>query len=99
MILGSEVYSKEELVAESCAAFLCSESGIENALDNSAAYINGWARALRKDKRLMITAAGQGQRATDSALSSLFPNLFTRVIAQHSYDTLARLPWQQKPVH
>lgn len=67
---GSEVYSKEELVAEFCAALLCNQSGIENTIDNSAAYIQGWAKVLKKDKRLVVTAASQGQRAADFILGS-----------------------------
>ncbi len=62
---GSPVYSREELVAEFSAAFLCAESGIENTIDNSAAYIQGWARALTNDKRLVVMAASQGQKAAD----------------------------------
>ena len=62
---GSEVYSREELVAEFGAAFLCATAGIDNTLDNSASYINGWSKALRADKRLVITAASQGQNAAD----------------------------------
>ena len=62
---GSEVYSREELVAEFGAAFLCAQAGIDNTLNNSAAYIAGWSRALRSDKRLVVTAASQGQRAAD----------------------------------
>ena len=62
---GSEIYSREELVAEFGAAFLCAKAGIDNTLDNSAAYISGWSKALRADKRLVITAASQGQKAAD----------------------------------
>jgi len=62
---GSDVYSKEELVAEFGAAFLCAQAGIDNTLDNSAAYIWGWSKALRADKRLVITAASQGQKAAE----------------------------------
>ena len=62
---GSEIYSREELVAEFGAAFLCAQSGINNTLGNSASYINGWSKALRADKRLVIQAASQGQRAAD----------------------------------
>ena len=62
---GSEVYSREELVAEFGAAFLCAHAGIDGTVDNSAAYIAGWSRALRNDKRLVVTAASQGQRAAD----------------------------------
>ena len=46
---GSTNYSKEELVAEMTAAFLCGETGIENqTIDNSAAYINGWLKKTPK---------------------------------------------------
>lgn len=65
---GSHSYSKEELCAEMGAAFLCAESGIEDAtLDNSAAYIQSWIKALKsKDNRgLVVAAAGQAQKAYD----------------------------------
>ena len=62
---GSEVYSKEELVAEFGAAFLCANAGINNTLPNSASYIAGWSRELRNAKRLVVTAASAGQRAAD----------------------------------
>ena len=62
---GSDVYSREELVAEFGAAFLCAQAGIDNTLANSASYIAGWSKALQSDKRLVITAASQGQKAVD----------------------------------
>jgi antirestriction protein ArdC len=62
---GSETYSKEELVAELGAAFLCGLAGIENTVNNSAAYINGWLKKLKSDTKLAILAASQGQRAAD----------------------------------
>jgi len=38
---GSQVYSREELVAEITASFLCSFAQIENrVIDNSVAYLN-----------------------------------------------------------
>ena len=66
--LGNANYSKEELCAEFTSAFLQARSGIENALDNSAAYIAGWLKALRNDPKLAITAASAGQRASDYIL-------------------------------
>jgi len=40
---GSNDYSKEELVAEIGASFLCGIAGIENeTIDNSASYIKSW---------------------------------------------------------
>lgn len=67
---GSHNYSKEELVAEMAAAYLCGAAGIDNAatLDNSAAYLASWIKALRGDKRLAITAAAAAQKAADYIL-------------------------------
>lgn len=63
---GSTNYSKEELVAEMTAAMLCAVTGIENkTIDNSAAYLQGWLDRLKKDRRLVVTAAAQAQRAAD----------------------------------
>lgn len=67
---GDTVYSREELVAEMTAAFLCGHTGIENAtIHNSAAYLQSWIKALRGDKRLAITAAAQAQKAADYILN------------------------------
>ncbi|MGE0136026.1 MAG: ArdC family protein [Dehalococcoidia bacterium] len=66
---GSPVYSREELVAEFGAAFLCQEAGIDaSRLDQSAAYIASWLRALQDDRRLAVSAAGLAQRAADRIL-------------------------------
>lgn len=70
---GSKSYSKEELVAEMGAAMLCGHVGIENkTIDNSAAYIDSWLQRLKNDKKLIITAAGQAQRAADHVLGIKF---------------------------
>lgn len=67
---GSETYSKEELVAELGAAFLCAEAGIvERLIDNSAAYINNWLGALKQDVKLVVQAAAQAQKAADYILN------------------------------
>jgi antirestriction protein ArdC len=73
---GGSDYSKEELVAECCAAFLSAEAGISNAvIDNSAAYIDGWLKALKsKDNRgLVVQAAAAGQKAADFILNRRAP--------------------------
>ena len=67
---GSHEYSKEELVAEMAACFLCGHAGIENStIENSAAYIAGWLRSLKNDKALLIHAAAQAQKASDYILN------------------------------
>lgn len=66
---GSHDYSQEELVAEFGSSMLCGFAGIEQqTLENSAAYIQGWLKALKGDKKLAIVAAGQAQRAADFIL-------------------------------
>lgn len=68
---GSPDYGREELVAEMAAAFLCSHCGIQPAvLDNQAAYIDGWLRVIKSDKRLVLSTAGAAQRATDWMLGT-----------------------------
>lgn len=67
---GDELYSKEELVAEMGAAFLCSIAGIANEHTdrNTTAYIQNWIAKLEGDNRLIIHAAANAQRAADCIL-------------------------------
>ena len=66
---GSVDYSKEELVAEFSSAFLCAEAGISpTVIDNQAAYIQGWLKALKHDSKLLVNAAAQAQKATNYIL-------------------------------
>lgn len=62
---GSHSYSREELCAEMSSAFLCAEAGIDNQIDQNAAYIASWLRALKNDKTFLIKAAAQAQKAFD----------------------------------
>jgi len=67
---GSGDYSKEELIAEMGAAFLCGHCTIVNrTIDNSAAYIQGWLNRLRNDKKLVVLAGAQAQKAADCILA------------------------------
>jgi antirestriction protein ArdC len=48
------------------AAMLCGVTGIApKTLQNSAAYIQSWVRRLENDKRLLLIASGQAQKACD----------------------------------
>jgi antirestriction protein ArdC len=72
-MFGSHEYSREELVAEMGAAFLCGIAGIEGAtLQDSSAYLASWIRVLKGDSRLAITAAAQAQKAADHILGREF---------------------------
>ena len=66
---GDTNYSKEELVAEMGAAYLCGMAGVENRTTNdSASYIQGWLNKLSDDPKLLVQAASQAQRAADHIL-------------------------------
>jgi antirestriction protein ArdC len=69
---GDADYSKEELVAELGAAFLCAESGIEPDahLENTTAYIASWLKALKNDPKMVVEAAGKAQKAADLVLGA-----------------------------
>jgi antirestriction protein ArdC len=64
---GIDAYAYEELVAEIGAAFLCAHCGLSARLEH-ASYVDSWLDALRRDKRLIFTAAGAAQKAADFAL-------------------------------
>ena len=68
---GNEEYSKEELVAEIGAAALVNHVGLETSgsFRNSAAYIQSWLKTLQNDKRLIVSAAGQAEKACNLILS------------------------------
>jgi antirestriction protein ArdC len=67
---GSVTCSGEELVAEMGAPYLCAEAGISPAvIENQAAYIAGWLKKLRDDRKLVVHAAAQAQRAADFILN------------------------------
>ena len=72
---GSADYGREELVAEFTSAMLCGVAGIETStIENSAAYIKGWTKAIKNDPKMLITAGGQAQKAADYILGVKFNN-------------------------
>jgi len=72
---GTENYTKEELIAEISASFLCSYTGIEKTFSNQISYIQNWLTALSNDKRMIIIAASQAQKATEYILNFSSTNL------------------------
>ena len=68
---GNEEYSKEELVAELGAASLVNYCGIEmpKSFKNSVAYLQSWLKALKNDKKLIVKATGQAQKAMNLILN------------------------------
>ncbi len=67
---GSDPYGREELVAEMGAAFLCGHCAIEQqTIDQSASYIQSWLAKLKEDRKLVVQAAAQAQKACDFILN------------------------------
>jgi len=69
---GSNDYSKEELIAEMTAAFLCGYCQIDNTIENSTAYIKSWLTVLKDDNKMVISAASAAQKAFDHILGVKF---------------------------
>lgn len=76
---GDEHYAAEELVAELGAAMLCAHCGIDGDLRH-AGYIESWLKALRNDKRYILTASAQAQKALD---------LLTKAESEEESESLA----------
>jgi antirestriction protein ArdC len=64
---GKEEYAKEELVAEMTSAFLAGECQFTETVNNedTVAYIGNWLKALNNDPTMVVSAAGQAQKAAD----------------------------------
>ena len=62
---GSDEYSAEELVAEISSASIMATLGLESAgtFRNSTAYIQNWLKALKNDKKLIVTASAKAEKA------------------------------------
>jgi antirestriction protein ArdC len=66
---GDEAYAAEELIAELGSAYVCAHLQLEQEpRKDHAAYIQGWLRVLKADKRAIFTAASQAQKACDYLL-------------------------------
>lgn len=66
---GSEDYSKEELIAEMGATFLCGYANIKKeTFHNSIAYLQSWIKRLQEDHTLIIHAANKAGKAASYIL-------------------------------
>ena len=66
---GSEMYSKEELIAEIGASYLCNISGITKTIENQSAYISNWLQVLQNDNRMILFASSAAQKSCDYILN------------------------------
>lgn len=68
---GDHAYAFEELVAEIGAAFTCARLGIAgDHINDHAAYLSSWLKALKGDKRFIFRAAAAAQTAADMVLAN-----------------------------
>lgn len=69
---GSDLYSFEELIAELGSSYLNSITGIDYAtLQHNASYLQGWLKQLKNDKKLIVSASTQSQKAVDYILGNI----------------------------
>jgi len=66
---GSHKYSKEELVAEFTACFLCHHVGITDTRENSASYLKGWVAQLKEQPKMLLQASTKAKKATEFILA------------------------------
>ena len=69
---GSEIYSKEELVAEIGSATILNALNIETSqtFKNSAAYIQNWLQVLKNDNKFIVSAASKAEKAVNFILGT-----------------------------
>lgn len=70
---GSEVYSKEELVAEIGTACILNRLGIEtnDSFRNSTAYVQNWAKHLKADSKMIVSASSKAEKAVKLIFNEL----------------------------
>jgi antirestriction protein ArdC len=62
---GSEKYSQEEARVEMAAAFVCNTLNLPTDFSNHAAYVAGWLKKLKEDKRELLHCAADAQKIAD----------------------------------
>jgi antirestriction protein ArdC len=69
---GDAGYALEELVAELASAFIGAQIGLPaDHLEDHAAYIDGWLKALSDNPSSFLTAASKAQAAADWVLAEM----------------------------
>ncbi len=66
-------YSREELVAELGASYLCTIAGIEPNIDNARAYIKSWLKVLEINPSWIVWAASKAQKACEFIVPTEVP--------------------------
>jgi antirestriction protein ArdC len=65
----TQVYDKEELIAEMGSSMLCAHANIDSVtFDNSVAYLAGWVQAFKDKPKMLVEAASAAQKAVNLIL-------------------------------
>ncbi len=71
---GTELYSVEELTAELSSCMVSSQLGVDlwslNLEQNSVAYCQSWAKAIKKDPRMILSAASAAEKSANLILGN-----------------------------
>jgi antirestriction protein ArdC len=66
---GDDRYAFEELVAELTSAFICCSIGLDNDIEQGAAYCDSWRKYLSGgDPKIIVRASSLAQKAADAIL-------------------------------
>lgn len=66
---GSDSYCAEEARVEMATVFACNTLALPTDFENSSAYVAGWLRKLREDKRELLHCAADAQKIADHILA------------------------------
>lgn len=69
---GTDEYAKEELIAEFGAAILCGSQNIPTDMEQSAAYLKGWAKRCKDEPNLLISAVNAAEYAVTLVLEDVY---------------------------
>jgi antirestriction protein ArdC len=79
---GDEGYSREEMVAELGSAYIGADLELAPAINEHAAYLGSWQKALKDDKHFIFTAAAHAQKAAEY-LHGLQPRIEAQTIKEN----------------
>jgi len=65
---GTKEYAFEELIAELNTAYINAYLGYESRITDNVSYINSWLAVMKNDKKFIVSAAAQAQKASDFIL-------------------------------
>jgi hypothetical protein len=63
------MYACEEARVEMAAVFVCNRLNLPTDFQNHAAYVAGWLKKLREDKRELLSCAADAERIAEYTLS------------------------------